>query len=108
MTLSFTIHRSVAIALPIDQVAPRSLAAGLVFGRLEYSTVNARGQVRVTCGQAMGIFLVEQLRVLAADAEERHDSQLLVDAALAVEAVFAAIDESKEPGASNGTEPTPY
>ena len=84
MTLSFIIHRSVANALPIDLVAPQSRAAGLMFGRLEYSTINARGQVRITCGEAMGIFLVEQLRVLAGDAEERHEGQLLVDTALAV------------------------
>ena len=37
-----------------------------------------------------------------------HDGRLLVDTALAVAAVFTAIDEAKKPGPSTGSEPTPY
>jgi len=42
----------------------------------------------------MGIFLVEQFRELVAKAGARKEAQLLIDASLAVAAIFKAIDEA--------------
>lgn len=41
----------------------------------------------------MGIFLVEQFRELVAKASTKEDAQLLIDASLAVAAIFKAIDQ---------------
>jgi hypothetical protein len=61
--------------------------------RINVSTTNAsRGHVLVTCSTEMGIFLVEQFRDLVAKASTKEDAQLLIDASLAVAAIFKAID----------------
>ena len=56
----------------------------------------------------MALILVEAFHHLAAYAEEREDGELLSATTEAVGALVAAIDEAKRPGASTGTEPTPY
>jgi hypothetical protein len=107
-SIQFLIPHNVADTLPIGEVAARSRAAGLAFGHVEYSTVNARGSVRVTCSEAMGVFLIEDLKALAEHVAEKGDGQLLIEIARAINAVFTAIEKAGRPGASMGTEPTPH
>ena len=107
-SIQFLIPHKVADTLPIGEVAARSRAAGLAFGRVEYSTVNARGSVRVTCSEPMGVFLIEDLKALAEHAAEEGDGQLRIEIARAINAVFAAIEKAGNASASMGTEPAPY
>jgi hypothetical protein len=93
--LEFRIPRTAAEALPISEMAAHARSLGISPARVDVSAANAgRGQLRVTCSTEMGIFLVEQFRELVAKAGARKEAQLLIDASLAVAAIFKAIDEA--------------
>jgi hypothetical protein len=75
-------------------MSAQARALGISPARINVSTTNAgRGHVLVTCSTEMGIFLVEQFRELVAKASTKEDAQLLIDASLAVAAIFKAIDQ---------------
>ena len=93
--LEFRIPRTAAEALPISEMAAQARALGISPARVDVSATNAgRGQVRVICSTEMGIFLVEQFRELVAKAGALKEAQLLIDASLAVAAIFKAIDHA--------------
>lgn len=91
--LEFRVPRSAADALPISEMSVHARALGISPARIVVSTTNAgRGYVLVTCSMEVGIFLVEQFRDLVAKAGTQGDAQLLIDASLAVAAIFMAIE----------------
>lgn len=107
--VQFLIPRSVADALPIDEIKPRARAAGLERASLEYNAKDARGQLRVTCSRVMADFLLEQLRALAERPQKGvPDPRWPIDCATAIRALGEAIATSLQRGTATGTEPTPY
>lgn len=91
--MEFRVLRSAADALPISEMPAQARALGIAPARISVSATNAgRGYVLVTCSTEVGIFLVEQFRELVAKAGTNGDAQLLIDASLAVAAIFKAID----------------
>jgi len=107
-SIQFLIPQKVADALPIGEVAARSRAAGLDFGGVEYAMDNARGSVRVTCSRQMGVFLIEDLKSLADSDAQKGGGQLLIEIAVAINAVSTAIQKKPKANGSTCTEPTPY
>ena len=94
--LEFRIPRTAADALPLSEMSAHARSLGVFPTKVEVSTANAgRGLVRVICSTEMGIFLVEQFRELVAQASARKEPQLLIDASMAVAAIFKAIDEAQ-------------
>ena len=97
--LEFRIPRAAAEALPISEMSAQARALGISPARVDVSAAHAgRGQVRVTCSTEMGIFLVEQFRELVAKASARKEAQLLIDASMAVAAIFKAIEDAQPRG----------
>ncbi len=111
-SLQFHLPRVVAEALPIETVSLRARASNipeLESARLEYSTRDVPyGQVRVTCSLRIALYLVEELRMLAGQAEERHNSELLIACAQGVTEIFKAIDRGEhQRGPASGIRPMP-
>lgn len=97
--LEFRLPRSAADALPISDMPAQARALGISPARINVSSAHAgRGHVLVTCSTEVAIFLVEQFRELVAKAGTNGDAQLLIDASLAVAAIFKAIDKAHEQG----------
>ncbi len=95
--LEFRVPRSAADALPISDMPAQARALGISPARINVSAAHAgRGHVLVTCSTEVAIFLVEQFRELVAKAGTNGDAQLLIDASMAVAAIFKAIDKAHQ------------
>ena len=91
--MEFRVLRSAADALPIGEMSAQARALGISPARINVTAANAgRGHVLVTCSTEVAIFLVEQFRELVAKAGTQGDAQLLIDASMAVAAIFKAIE----------------
>jgi hypothetical protein len=72
----------------VETVNARARAAG-VADRLEYSTRDVRGGgYRITCGRAMAVFLIEEIKGLMAKVE----GPIVLDCGEAVMAALKAIE----------------
>jgi len=96
LRIEFQIPRRAADALPISAMSAQARALGISPSRIEVGTAKVgRGKLRVTCSREMAIFLADQFRELVVKAGDRKEPLLLIDAALAVSSIVAALDEAK-------------
>jgi len=106
LRLEFQVPRRAADALPISAMSAQARALGISSSRIEVGTQPkvGRGKLRVTCSREMAIFLADQFRELVVKAGDRKEPLLLIDAALAVSSIVAALDEAKHGDESANTD----
>jgi hypothetical protein len=86
--VQFRISRAVADAVHVDTLNERARAAG-VADRLEYNAKDVRGGgYRITCGRAMAVFIIEEIKRLIAIAE----GPLVLDCGEGVMAALKALE----------------
>lgn len=97
-------------ALNLDRLRARLVAMGSARTRFEYNERHAGiGKVRLNCTVHIATGIVGELRVCAAEAEARHESETLIACADAVAAIFRAMDEGRDrpAGPASRTKPAP-
>ena len=106
-TVQTYIPRAVAEALPIQGIAAEARGVGLEGATLQYSNTRWRpAEVLVTCQMPVARYLLDRLRLLAAEA----DAELVEPAKRAVSALEAAIADAYSPegGPAEGIRSTPH
>ena len=95
--LQVAISKRAFNALDLDRVRARLTAIGSARTRFEYNERHAGiRKVRLTCTVHIATGIVDELRVCAAVAEARHDSETLVACAEAVAAILKAMDDERD------------
>lgn len=97
-SLQFLIPKSVANALPIEDVAAKARAALIDRPRLEYNERHAGGQVRITCQPAMARFLIDLVRGVAGRAGAKGETELVIACGQAIHAAMTAIEAEGRDG----------
>lgn len=95
-SIQFTIPRRAADAVDFLALRRHGAAAKLPRNTIECSTISAPiGQSRITTSIDMAAFLVEALRIIAADADEHGQLELVIACAQGVKSAFDAIDNER-------------
>jgi hypothetical protein len=108
--LQVAISKRAFNALDLERLRARLVAIGSARTRFEYNERHAGiGKVRLTCTVHIATGIIDELRVRAAAAEARHDSETLVACAEAVAAIFKAMEDERDrpAGPASHTRPAP-
>ena len=89
----FVIPKRAANAVDFLALRRQAREAGLANDSIEANERHAGpSNTRITCRPAMALLLIEALRVVATQAESKHDGDLLIASAVGVKAAFNALD----------------
>jgi hypothetical protein len=95
--LQVAISKRAFNALNLDRLRGRLVAMGSARTRFEYNERHAGvGKIRLTCTVHIATGVVDELRVCAHEAEQRHDSETLIACAQAVAVIFKAMDDERD------------